>query len=189
MSTLKMAKPPIRKEKAEERVLVLVDWENLRINYDAAMAGIRVRYSLTDAFQCALDRIAKETGPICGVYIFTPLHLANTDGEDLFERGYYIVYCPKVAGKKPGERRDTTDSQLKSFGERMIAQLKGITHLCIASGDRDYTRLINDARLQGIPTQLVIGSLRSLSSRLIDKLEKDRFGKAKVMVLSRLTNA
>ena len=152
------------KVKGEGRkVLAVFDWENLFANLSLPPAE---KFSMAAGFDRLIREISDKVGEIVNVFIFTPPHLISSMGQDFYEQGFFIIACPKVKNKA-GEITDTTDATLIRFGERQMDQIDGLTHLCLGSGDRDFTPLIRRARQKGLRVVVTAGSERSLASEMI----------------------
>ena len=149
------------------KVLVLIDWENL-------LAALRLlssppeRFSMAAGFDRLIEEITDKVGEIAVVFIFTPSHLVASVEQISRELGFFTVVCPKTKDKKTGEYVDTVDATLIELGEIQMGLINGLTHLCIGSGDRDFTPLMRRARRKGLRTIVVAGSEKSLASKMID---------------------
>ena len=153
-----------KKKGKENKVLVLIDFENLIIS---AKNNIEpVQFSLESGFRKIIEIITKEIGEIVAIFAFLPSDRAIVWGTDLYELGFNIILCPRAKDKK-GEEQDTTDSQLIKLGEWLIDHIIDLTHLCIGSGDKDFSPLMKKAALKGLKNVIVAADVRSLSSQLI----------------------
>ena len=154
-----------KKRKPEEtEIIVLVDIENLQASFQR---GGPKGFSLTAGFDKTLKRIAREVGRIYKVYVFSPPHLILLLGEELYNLRFTIIACPKVHTKDGGTEVDTVDHTLIEFGKEKIGERRSLTHLCIASGDRDFAPLVREAIQQGLKVLVIASSPRSLSAELI----------------------
>ena len=63
---------------------------------------------------------------------------------------------------KKGVERDTVDETLTDLGEKLINSMK-LSHLCVASGDKDFVPLYLDAIAKGLKTVTIAASETSLS--------------------------
>lgn len=170
-----------RRPRTGNKVLVLLDWENLQLGTASIPPD---KFSLQVGLEKLIEKIAGEVGKIIFVFVFLPPHLAPIWGERLKKEGFFIVCCPKIKGKD-GVDRDTVDEELMRLGRKMIAEIPDLTHLCLGSGDQDFIPLLQDAKQQGIKIVLVSGTLTSLSKELIRFAEKDkRSGKRRVFLFS-----
>jgi len=156
------------REGSQNHVLVLLDWENLLISASSIAPD---KFSIERGLSDLIAKITQEVGPIIGLYAFVSYHSATLWGEKLNKEGFFIIYCPKIA-TKTGEERDTTDGELSRFGMKMIEQMPRITHLCLGSGDQDFTPLLLRARERGLKIIFVVGSPQSLSKELIKFAEE-----------------
>lgn len=150
-----------RTVRAKARVLVLLDWENLQQNVGFVPGGL----SLKDRLDACIRQIAKQVGSIVDVFVFMPPHASHIWGEQLYKAGFFILVCPKIKNKA-GDEVDTTDETLIRFGERMLDELEGLTHLCLGSGDIDFSPLLIRARRKGLKNVLIAGDPRSLSAKM-----------------------
>lgn len=169
-----------RLEKPENRVLVLIDWENLQKNTEF---GPPERFSQLAGFDRVIKRIARKVGEITNVYVFAPPQLASVWGEAFHQLGFFTILCPKIRTKK-GEEIDTTDEIIIEFGKQMINQAHGLTHICLGSGDRDFTPLIRAAIRKGLEIVIIAGTLGSLSSKLIPLADRNKKGEKMVYLFS-----
>ena len=104
------------------------------------------------------------------VFVFLPPHQSMIYGEDISRAGFYIIDCPKVKGKK-GEPQDTTDETLIRFGQWAIEKLN-VTHLCIGSGDKDFSPLVRRAIRKGLRIIVAAATMHSLSDELSGLADK-----------------
>ena len=109
--------------------------------------------------------------------------MASLYGETFSELGFFTIFCPKIRTKE-GEEIDTTDNILIEFGKKMITQIPDLTHLCLCSGDKDFSPLVREAIRQGLKIVVVAGNLSSLSSELIKLADKKRGGRRMIYILS-----
>jgi len=148
------------------KVLLLIDWENLLISLKSEQMPSEEGYSITAGFDRLVEQITLEIGEIVNVFIFAPPHILSSFGETFVKLGFFPIVCPKVRGKT-GEEEDTTDSTLINFGRTAIEHIKGLTHLCIGSGDKDFSLLVRQAKRKGLKILVVASSNRSLATELI----------------------
>lgn len=144
------------------RVLVLLDLDNLVLNLNIH----------TEAFSFGerLDVLMRELGAIGqieNVFVFASPATASLHLETLFRHGFWTMPCPRLRNKE-GQERDTVDQTLMDFGRRMFAQMHGLTHLCLGSGDKDFIPLLREAVRRGLKIILVAGNTTSLALELID---------------------
>lgn len=169
-----------RLSKPRNKVLFLIDWENL---LSSAASIPPEKFSLEAGLNRLIEKISQEIGAITGIYVFLPPHLASTWGETLRKQGFFIVLCPKVRDKT-GEECDAVDEELIRFGTKVINQMPDLTHLCLGSGDQDFVPLLREAQHQGLKIVLATGSLQSLSNEIIPFAERGPAGKRRVYLLS-----
>jgi len=148
----------------KKKILMLIDFENIQRNIK--VAATPENFSVIAGFDNLLKQISSEVGEISNVFVFAPPHTASLQGETFYELGFFTVFCPRVRNKK-GREIDTTDDILTKFGEKIISQLPEYTHLCIGSGDKDFTPLAREAIRQGLKIMVIAGGLASISSELI----------------------
>lgn len=162
------------------KVIMLIDLENLLINLPTTSPE---RFSMTVGFDRVIRQISQEAGEIVNVFVFTPPHLALLWSNTFYDQGFFTILCPKVKSKKIKEE-DTTDQTIIDFGKGIIDQIPDLTHLCMASGDKDFNPLIRKAIHKGLKIIVVAGNLRSLSSKLISLADKRADGTKMVYLLS-----
>lgn len=168
---------PLFRSEKRNRVVVLIDWENLRHNIE-----LPERFSMMDSFDQLLRQISQELGEIVDVFVFAPPHSAMVWGEDFQKLGFFIIFCPKVKDKE-GKERDSTDDVLTEFGKKAINQIPDLTHLCLGSGDKDFSPLVREAIRKGLKIAVIAGNLRSLSSNLIKLASKKPGGEKLIYIL------
>lgn len=153
-------------EPKKNRVLVLMDWENLQrdVRYFPDRSSIKERLSKL------IVTIAREIGEVVGVYVYLPPHAIFGWGEDLQRLGFWPISCSKIKNKT-GEKKDTADSMLIDHGKKLIDQITGLTHLCVGSGDIDMEPLIRSARNKGLKTMLIVRDLQSLNVKLLSLVD------------------
>lgn len=150
-----------RGKKRKNKVLVLLDWENLLYSLTPLLGDL----SVFEILLRAIKKISREVGEIINIFVFTSPHLASVWGERFYEERFFVVSCPKITTKK-GETKDTTDEILAEFVRQMIENLN-FSHLCIGTGDRDLSKLYHEAMRKGLKTITIASSEGSLSSKLI----------------------
>lgn len=169
------------KGKRRNRILFLVDFDNLTISAKKNIAP--TEFSIESGFRKVIEEITEEVGEIIGIFAFLPPDKAMLWGADLDQWGFHAVSCPKVKNKE-GVEQDTTDRQLMELGEWLINHLDNLTHLCIGSGDKDFSPLMMKAALKGLKKMVVAADIRSLSARLIELTDKKSTGGKMVYLFS-----
>ena len=154
-----------RKKPPEIRIIFLADIENLLLNLPPMGPGM---FSLSTGFDRVMKEIARTVGPIEDLLAFLPPHLIPIHGEELHRLGFTIIACPKVRAKGTGREVDITDEILIERGKKEIRRMQGITHLCLGSGDKDFSLLVREAIHRGLKIIVVASSRNSLSKELID---------------------
>lgn len=161
-----------RKKQKKNRVLVLLDFDNLLINFGGPPRTI------IEALNTTLKKIAQEVGPV-KVYVFVPYQNAQLFGESFYRAGFTTILCPKMKAKDGQTDIDTTDQMLTELGKELIDDMPGLTYLCLGSGDIDFASgdigfpsLIQKANHYGLNIALIAGDLRSLSSELIKRADR-----------------
>lgn len=160
------------------KILVLVDWENLQWQIGFSPG----RPSLKDRLDSRIKEVAAEVGGVLDVFVFMPPHISYTWGESLHEKGFFIVACPKIRNKA-GEETDTTDETIIKFGEMMMDNVRGLTHLCLASGDKDFSPLLNRAQRKGLENIIIAGDIKSLAGDVISLASQRKDGSRRVYIL------
>ncbi len=156
-----------QKEKEKPpKILVLIDWENLHKSIEAPE-----KLTLVEDFDKTLKEISREAGQIVNVFVFCPPHSAMIFGADFDKLGFFTIFCPKTK-TKTGEEKDITDDVLMEFGRRQIEQIPNLTHICLGSGDKDFSPLVRMAIRQGLKIIVIAGSHRTLSTDLIKLSDK-----------------
>lgn len=150
-----------RQRKKINKILVLLDWENLSINVADFSPD---NFSLTAGFHRLAQQL-RDVGEVTNVFVFAPLPSLATHAEIFYHQGFISVLCPKIHSKS-GEEQDTTDSTIITFGQKMIGYMPDLTHLCIGSGDRDFIPLARGAIRQGLRIIIIAGSCQSLAPKL-----------------------
>ena len=156
---------PTESQSPKNRIVVLLDLENLTANLPPIGPET---FSFSSGFDRVMKEIAREVGLIEDVFVFAPPHLIQTHGEHLYSQGFTIIACPKVTTKDGRQRIDTVDQTLIDFGKKIMRQTQGITHLCLGSGDKDFSLLIREAIRRGLKIIVVASSKDSLSKDLIE---------------------
>lgn len=169
-----------RKEKRANKILVLIDFENLQRNIEVSL--FPEKFSMIVGFDRVIRQISQEIGEIINVFVFMPPQPAYLYGETFYQEGFYTIVCPKIRDKK-GEERDTTDEIITNFGSKMIDQIPDLTHLCLGSGDKDFSPLVRSAIRKGLKIIIVAGSISSLSSDLIRLVDINPDTKKKMVYL------
>ena len=150
------------------KMLVLIDLENILLSVRdfgdiSSMAFPRQKF---DEIVGRLGKIAQ----IVASFVFGPTNTITRHGDYLRELGFIPVHCPLMVNiKERGpstDKRDTVDPVLIETGRTMMSLLVGLTHLCIVSGDSDFTPLARDAQRRGLDVVVVAGSRLSLSKNL-----------------------
>lgn len=148
--------------KPRNEILVLLDLENLLLNIEPPSP---FEFSLTEGFEKMIKKLA-EFGRVIEVFVFGPPPTINIHLDMLHKMGFRSVTCPRVVMGKDGPKMDTVDAAMIDFGKRMIAEMGGLTHLCIGSGDQDFLPLVKEAKRCGIGIVIFAGSEDSLSEEL-----------------------
>jgi hypothetical protein len=176
-----------RRSRKRNKVLVLIDFENLLWNTELIPPE---QFSIIDGLDRIIKNISREIGPIVGVFVFLPPHLSYDWATYLRKMNFFIILCPPDLTKQR-ELQDTTDAELIRFGQFMIPQITGLTHLCIGSGDKDFEQLVRTAILNGKKIALIAGNKKSLSrelSRLADSADEKLDGNKMIYILSQLAD-
>lgn len=191
-----------KKQPKNNRILVLVDLENLLRNSRRPPAE---GFSPGVGFERLLEKL-QPIGEIAGVFVFAPPHLLVPTYTRFFQqKGFCIIFCPKMesdekkeapgpkrkgppglrkpivethVGDKPGylNLQDTVDGNLIALGDFLTSKkhgLKEITHVCLCSGDEDYLSFLERVAKRGLKIIIVAGDMTSLSANLIRMAERD----------------
>jgi len=168
----------INKKKRQKEILVLLDWENIKLSLDLPRPE---GFSLVSGF----DRLMKKLGEIGKVeliYLFAPPGISDHFLEIFYHQGINIVSCPKITPKGKGPKRDTTDETMIRLGKELIDRVPTLTHLCICSGDKDFCGLARYAIRRGLKIIITAASKASLAPELIDLASKDPKTKGKRVI-------
>ncbi|MDO8436248.1 MAG: NYN domain-containing protein [bacterium] len=168
-----------KRKKRVNKIIWVIDIENLIFNAKIGMPP--ERYSFEEGFNKIIELLTEEIGEIIGIFAFVPTDRALLWGREIDKLGFNIILCPKVKSKQ-GEDKDTTDDKLIELTEWFIDNVRGITHLCLGSGDKDFSPLLRKAALKGLKRVVVAGDIRSLSSDLI-RLTSAKPGGGKMVYL------
>ena len=166
-------------QKQRAKIVMLIDFENLLRNIEMTPPE---SFSLMDGFDRLIRQISREVGEIVNVLVFAPPHLATAWAEELYRLGFFTIICPRITNKA-GEEEDTTDRILMEFGRKMISH-HNITHLCLCSGDKDFSPFLREVIRQGLKIIIVAGNLQSLAAELIRLADKKESGERMVYILS-----
>ena len=150
-----------------KRTVILVDWENLHHNlFPGRKEGLTYQF-VSQGFLELTRQISQEIGEIALILAFAPTHLVFLWEKTFWEqRRIPMISCPKVLDKK-GEEKDTTDEILMDTGMKLINNMK-LSHLCVASGDKDFIPLYEAAILKGLKIVIIPASTSSLAPELIE---------------------
>ncbi len=144
------------------RTVLLVDWENLFQNLYPAWKQELTPKSVSQGFLNLIKQISREVGEVVSVFVFGPPHLMDYLWAKAFrEQKFFPIICYQMPDKK-GVERDTVDETLTDLGEKLINSMK-LSHLCVASGDKDFVPLYLDAIAKGLKTVTIAASETSLS--------------------------
>ena len=169
---------PQRQRREINKILVLLDWENLSISADDIPPE---KFSLTAGFH-RLAQQFRDVGEVTNVFLFAPLPSLATHAEIFYRQGFISVLCPKIHSKS-GEEQDTTDGIIITFGQRIIGHMPDLTHLCIGSGDRDFVPLAREAIRRGLRIIIVAGSCQSLAPELSELADIHPMSKKRMVYL------
>ena len=151
--------------KEPSRVVVLIDFENLLLSIENRSSPVEKEFSVGAGFHAAIRKIAQEIGEVTHIFVFVPPHAANLWGKLFQQERFTIVFCPKIINKE-GQEVDTVDPTIIDFGKWAIANIQGLTHLCIGSGDKDFQPLVKEAVMKGLEIIVIFSSEKSLSREL-----------------------
>lgn len=168
------------RQKEKNKILVLIDFENLQKNLKTTAPE---KFSIAAGFDRLCKQIAREIGEIINVFVFVPPHATSPAGETFHKLGFFTILCPGIENKK-GKKIDTTDETLIALGKKIINQIPDLTHLCLGSGDKDFSPLVREAIRKGLKIIVVAGDLTSLSSELIKLADQKADGLKMVYLFS-----
>jgi len=162
-------------KKKRNKVLVLIDFDNLSINFQMK--------PIIEELEKTLKQISKEVGAILKVFVFIPYHSALPFAESFYKAGFFTVLCPKVKTKDVQVEIDTTDKTLIQLGNELLEDIPGITHLCLGSGDADFLPLLRKASRYGLDISIIAGDEISLSSEIAEMADKKPNNKEKMIYI------
>ncbi len=173
-----------RRKGTKNKALILLDFENLLINFGGPPRTI------VEAINITLKKIAQEVGTISKVFVFVPHQTAQLFGEAFYRAGFIPILCPKIKTKDSQADIDTTDQMLTEVGKELINEMPELTHLCLGSGDIDFASgdigfpsLIKKANHHGLDIAFIAGDLSSLSSELIRMADRKPDNKEKMIYI------
>jgi len=150
----------------ENRILVLIDWDNIFINLMDALKPEQIQLSLRfDKLEKWLETIGK----IWDVFVFAPPGLTPFHRKIIREHGFYFIACDKI--EKGREQIDTVDESLIRFGKSMLNH-SDINYLCLASGDDDFIDLLKLAQKRKLKIAIATANFKSLSANLLPFADK-----------------
>lgn len=154
--------------KRKPKVLVLLDWENFTLNFKPNDPP------LPERINTCMREIARQVGSIVGVFVFLPPHASYVWGPQLRRQGFFMLVCPKIRDKT-GEEIDTTDISLMEFGNMMLDNMEGLTHLGLGSGDIDFAPLLQKAKMSGLEIIIIVPGPQSLSKKMKDFIDREPY--------------
>ncbi len=159
-----------QKTKRKNKVLVLLDFDNLYIGLS--------RGAIIESLDMVLKKITQEVGAIFKVFVFIPYQNAQLFGEKFYRAGFVPILCPEIKAKDK-TNINTTDQMMTDLGKDLIEGIPEITHLCLGSGDIDFSSgdigfpsLLKKAEHYGLQIALIVSGINSLSSELIKKADQ-----------------
>jgi hypothetical protein len=167
-------------------ILVLGDTDNIIIE---SLPADHTKYSI----ESGLDKMFRWLGKIGQaeqVFFFGPIQSIDDNLEVFRKFGIYSIVCPRVVvdkGVMKNKKKDTVDPTLIAFGTEMIRKTRGLTHLCLCSGDQDFMSLVRYARRMGLDIIIVGASWESLARDLADLASCDATGKKLIYIFSPTT--
>jgi len=183
-------KTPERKEKQlsafnkkqeKNRVLVLIDLENLLRGVKSSSPK---EFSVEEGFNKFIGQVTEDVGSIIKGFVFAPPHLASLYANEFYKMGFFTILCPKIKNKG-SEDQDSVDKVLQKLGCKEISHNPSLTHICLGSGDKDFSDLIQEAKLTGLKIMILAGSIPSLASDVIKLADKNpKTGKKLIYLFS-----
>lgn len=146
----------------KNRILLVVDLDNIEANFPK-----RLNFP---AELAKLLQWLEEIGEVSGAFVFAPLNTAYYRLETFQKQGFFNIICPKLLG--PEGEKDTTDETLIKFTKGQIEECPSLTHLCLASGDKDFLPLIEEAKRKGLKIAIAVSTFSSLSFELMGREDK-----------------
>ncbi len=169
----------LRRKKDPNRILVLIDWDNIVIN--TLQYGPH-DFSISQGFDRAMTELGR-IGAISSVFVFAPPHLDQSHLEIFYKHGFLTISCPKVKEKNTDRKIDTVDGTLIQTGRTFIDKWPEITHICIGSGDKDMAPLARYAIQQGKKVAIMCAEERSLADELIELAEPHPKQKGRKLII------
>lgn len=157
-------------KKIQQKIVLLVDLENISWGFGQRMFRPE-KFSMEAGFDHLIEWL-KQFGDVVMVCIFVPDHFIETgkltkETRQFFQkRGFFTILCSK------DENKDTADFNMIKYGlEVLLPYIAGVTHLCIGSGDIDFSELCLEAKKKGLKIMVTTGSIKSFSkdlARIVD---------------------
>jgi len=151
----------------QNEILFLIDVQNISISFSASSQD-PLSYSLADALDDMIDKITKVGRIEISIAFGSQLSLPWLDMLDA--RKIPLVVCPEVVidkGVPKSGKKDTVDPKLIELGTTLIEKMPTLTHLCLASGDKDFVPFLRWAKQQGLKIILAPATAESLAQDLI----------------------
>jgi len=151
----------------QNEILFLIDVQNLSISFESLHQD-PLSYSLIDALDGVIDKITKVGRIEISIAFGSQLSLPLLDM--LNARKIPLIVCPEVVidkGEPKSGKKDTVDPRLIELGTTLIEKIPTLTHLCLASGDKDFIPFLRWAKQQGLKIILAPATAESLAEVLI----------------------
>jgi len=123
-----------QKEKPPERILVLVDYEN--VAREASVEGKIVDFE-------KLATLCRNLGVVVASYIFIPHHFYDSWVEAAYNQGFHALTLPSRSDYKTVKQMYSADTAMISVG---ASYSDAIDQIVIVTNDGDLSTLANQAR-------------------------------------------
>jgi len=170
------------KNNEQRKIVVVVDLENMIANTELPPGA---DFTLNQALADLMQKLAN-MGDIVGKFVFTPPHRIPAFEKFFSEHRFFIIACPKAQTAEG--TKDTTDQTIMDFCRQVAAEIPGITHFCLCSGDADFIPMIEILKKKGMKIIIASGNLRALAGDLIRLAEPNESGGRRVFILSPSTS-
>ncbi len=182
MSFHEKAKEPTLPTAMNNKVLLLIDWENLFMSLYHALGMDKMQ--VEHRIKGIIEWIKKDLGGLLGNYgfLFAPGHLSIYHQAICARNNLKLIICPKRHLTKPKRNNktgklmfeeDTVDENIIWFAETLVDH-SHFKIICLVAGDNDYVPLFEELGQLGIKRALAVPTIDSLSKtkKLVNLVDK-----------------
>ncbi|MFA5877849.1 MAG: NYN domain-containing protein [Candidatus Staskawiczbacteria bacterium] len=149
----------------ENRILVLIDWENSTIDNFAVIGPSA--FSLKSLYAEITEKLG-EIGRITMSVTFITTRDIMRLSEDFYKLGIHPVVSPMVVmQKRDPVWHGIVDEALITFGRELVNETTSFTHVCVVSGDADFTKFCRWLQRQGKKV-IIFAHAKKLSASLAE---------------------